>query len=192
MIPDFPTPDTITRPDASARSRTARANPPSSRNPAVPTAEASTSSTRRPSATSAASSNGTDGLLSEVALEQLGPASPSLEEHLDHLPHGSVTARGPGDIGSDRLHLLDGVGHRDRQPDPAQHLQIGQIVAHERGVLPRDPAPREQRAERLELVRPAYLEHILHPELARALGGSLRMSPAHPGHRNSRGAHEHV
>src|SRR5262249_5637572 len=107
MIPDLPTPDTISRPDASARSRTARANPPSSRDAAVPTAAASTSSTRRPRSTSAASSNDTDGLLGEVALEQLGPASPSLEEHLDHLAHGSVAAGGARDIGRGRLHLLD-------------------------------------------------------------------------------------
>ena len=101
MIPDLPTPDTITRPDASARSRTARANPPSSRNPAVPTAEASTSSTRRPSATSAASSNGTDGLLGEVALEQLGPETAGLEQGLDGLANGKgrVIVSGVGKSG---------------------------------------------------------------------------------------------
>src|SRR5262245_9174405 len=101
MIPDFPTPETITRPDAAASSCTARANPSSSRVPAVRTAAASTSSTRRPSSISSDGSNGTNRLLGEVALEQLGPEPAGLEQRLDGLANGAVPALGAGHVGRD-------------------------------------------------------------------------------------------
>src|SRR5690349_1937530 len=130
MMPDFPTPETITRPEAAASSCTARANPSSRRVPAVRTAAASTSSTRRPSSTSSDGSNGTNRLLGEVALEQLGPQPAGLEQRLDGLANGAVPAPGAGHIRRDRLDLVHRVGGSDRQAHPPEHLEIRQIVAH--------------------------------------------------------------
>src|SRR5512138_1879920 len=122
MIPDFPTPETITRPEAAASSCTARAKPSSSRVPAVRTANASTSSTRRPSSTSSGGSNGTNCLLGEVALEEVGPEPAGLEQHLDHLPDRAVPAPRASHILGDRLHVVDRIGDRDRQPYAPEHL----------------------------------------------------------------------
>src|SRR5690348_12486041 len=106
MSPDFPTPETMTRPDAPASNRTARANRSSNRPPAARTAEASSSATRRPRLISAASSNGTGHRLAEVSLEQTVPEPARLEQHLHDLAHGAVTARRAGDVGRERLDLV--------------------------------------------------------------------------------------
>src|SRR3954454_12130510 len=110
MSPDFPTPETITRPRAAARSSTARAKGSFSRSAASRMLAASSRSTRRPSSISAPGSRATDGRLGEVALQHLGPHAPGLEQGLDHLADGAVAP------GRARRRMGDGayLGYRVR------------------------------------------------------------------------------
>src|SRR3990172_12908031 len=136
MSPDFPTPDTMTLPFASASRRTARANSLPSRRPVSETAAASIWSTRRPAPINSGSSSRTGGLLRKVAGQRFGPVTAGAEKGLTHFAHGAMTTGSNGDVRRHRFNLRHRIGHGNRQPDPSQQGQVGEIVTDEGSLLP--------------------------------------------------------
>src|SRR5439155_3702705 len=69
-----------------------------------------------------------------------------------------------------------------------EQREIREVVADEGAVLPREPAPLEQRRERGELARGRILNHLVHGELARAQRGGGRFPSGEPDHEEPGGA----
>src|SRR5439155_1280191 len=91
--PDLPSPETMRRPFASARRRTARANAGPRRSPTRRIASASRASTRRPRSASSLGSMRDIATLQEVLREQALPLAPGLEDQLGHFADGVLDVK---------------------------------------------------------------------------------------------------
>src|SRR5690348_8840880 len=172
--PDFPTPETMTRPGVRARSPTARPNAAESVRAEWASAPASSSSTRRPRSTSRDRSLGAIAPLHQVRCHALIPHAARLENDLRRFAGRPASALGLRDDGREGPHFGTGVPHRDGQPDALQDRDVGQVVAHE-GALFEGEVPGFQPAlERRELLRSVVLNDIRDAELARPERGRLR------------------
>src|SRR2546429_5878126 len=158
MRPDLPTPETITRPAASARRPTAAANAGPSRWATRPMAFASCASTRRPRSTRSLGSVRDIAALQKVRREETVPLAARLEDLLGHLAHGALAARHGGDDPRRRLHPPP----PRRDPDPPSHPRDppadGDVVAHERALVPPEPAAGQERVERRQLAGRGVLD----------------------------------
>src|SRR5437899_7498268 len=92
MRPDFPTPETISRPRASARRRTAATNAGPSRAATRRIASASRARTRRPRSTRSGRSVGDIATLLKILRDQALPFTAGLEDQLGHFPHRALAA----------------------------------------------------------------------------------------------------
>ena len=145
----------MTRPDASASRRTARAKRSSSRAaaaaharpPPAPRPGGRAPGARRPQPARAAA--GSD----EVPLEQLGPDASRLEQGLDGLAHGAVAAGGPGDVAPRRPSPRP-PRWRPRSASPTRRMTWRSARSSPTNAASSQAiaAPRQQLAERLELV----------------------------------------
>src|SRR5690349_37827 len=152
ISPDFPTPETMTRPGVRARSSTALPNASESVRAECASAPASSSSTRRPRSTSRDRSLGAIAPLHQVRCHALIPHTARLENDLRRFAGRSASALGLRDDGREGPHFGTGVPHRDGQPDALQDRDVGQVVAHE-GALFEGEVPGFQPAlERRELL----------------------------------------
>src|SRR6266545_605954 len=188
ISPDLPTPETMTRPLAAASRSTARAKVGPSPSAIRRTAAASRASTRLPRSTSAVCSGFDIATFLEVPLDHVVPLAPRLEDPLCYLAHRRLASGGRGHDPDGGLHLRDGVRDGDRQRHATKDRQIGDIVAHEGALVPRDAAAREEGGEGWQL--PFVLHDLVHLELACPQLGGLRPSRAHQHHCESRVAQQ--
>src|SRR5438876_10181403 len=188
--PDLPSPETMRRPFASARRRTARANAGPRRSPTRRIASASRASTRRPRSASSLGSMRDIATLQEVLREQALPLAPGLEDQLGHFADGALAPGNGRHQPGGGLHLGHAVRHRDREPDAGEQREIREVVAGEGTFLPGEPAPLEQGLERGELARRRILNHLVHGELARAQRRGGRFPSREP-HDEEPGGPEH-
>src|SRR5439155_5247585 len=126
--------------------------------------------------------------LQEVFREQALPLAPGLEDQLRHFPDRALAPWSRRHQPRGGLHLRHAVRHGDREPDAGEQREIREVVADEGAVLPREPAPLEQRRERGELARGRILNHLVHGELARAQRGGGRFPSGEPDHEEPGGA----
>jgi len=68
------------------------------------------------------------------------PLAARLEDPLRNLADGALAARYVGDDPRRRLDLGHRVRDRDRQRHAREHREVGEVVAHERALVPREPA----------------------------------------------------
>src|SRR2546421_4909111 len=190
MRPDFPTPETITRPAVSARSSTAAANAGPSRWATRPMASASRASTRRPRSTRSLGCMRDIAALQKVRGEETVPLAARLEDPLGDLAHGALPARHVGDDPRRRLDLRHRVRDGDRQPHTREHREIGEVVAHEGALVPRESAAGQERVERRELAGRRVLDELVHRELARPQRRGGRSPPREPHHDEARRAQQ--
>src|SRR5213080_3251975 len=167
MRPDLPTPETITRPAASARRPTAAANAGPSRWATRPMAFASRASTRRPRSTRSVGSVRDIAALQKVRREETVPLAARLEDQLGHLADGTLATRDIGDEARRRLDLRHRVRDRDRQRHAREHREVGEVVADEGALGPCQPAAGQQGFERRELAGRRVLDELVHRQLTR-------------------------
>src|SRR5947208_13542688 len=191
MRPDLPTPETITRPAASARRPTAAANAGPSRWATRPMAFASRASTRRPRSTRSLGSVRDIAALQKVRREETVPLAARLEDLLGHFAHGALAARYVRDDPRRRFDLRHRVRDRDRQSHAREHREIGEVVTHERALVPPEPAAGQERVERRQLAGRGVLDQLVHLQLACPQRRGRRFPPRQPHHDEPRRA-EHA
>src|SRR6266702_2676330 len=171
MRPDFPTPETISRPDAPASRRTAAANGGPRRSATRRIASASRPSTRRPRSTRSVRSVRDIATLLEVLRHQALPLAAGPEDQLGDLADGAVAPGRRRHDACGRLHFRHGIRHRDRQAHPFEQRKIGEVVAHERALLPTDAVTLENGREGRQLF--FVLHDLVHLELASPQVGGI-------------------
>src|SRR5256885_4980492 len=186
--PDLPRPDTMRRPFASARRRTAFANAGPRRSPTRRIASASRASRGRPRSARSLGSVRDIATLQEVLREQALPLAPGLEDQLGDFPNRPLAAGHRRHDGGSGLHLRHAVRHGDREPHAVEQREVREVIADEGAFVPAEPTPLEQRLERGELARGRILDHLVHLELARAQPCGGRFAPGEPHHDESGGA----
>src|SRR2546423_1365156 len=190
MRPALPTPETITRPAASARRPTAAANAGPSRWATRPMAAASRASTRRPRSTRSLGSVRDIAALQKIRGEETVPFAARLEDPLGDLAHGALAAWHVGDEPRRRLDLRHCVRDGDRQPHAREHREIGEVVAHEGALVPPEPAAGQERVERRQLAGRGILDELVHRQLACPQCRGGRFPPREPHHDEARRAEQ--
>src|SRR3989442_1969403 len=188
--PDLPRPDTMRRPFASARRRTALANAGPRRSPTRRIAWVSRARTRRPRSARSLGSVRDIATLQEILRKQALPLAPGLEDELGDFPDRPLASGDPRDDAGGGPHLRHAVRDGDREPDAVEQWEVREVIADEGALAPAEPTPLEQRLERRELARRRILDHFVHLELARTQRGGGRFPSGEP-HDQEPGGAEH-
>src|SRR5437879_4763273 len=186
--PDLPTPDTITRPFADARRRTAAVNAGLSRSATRVIAPASRARTRRPRSTRSVGSVRGIAVLTKKPVDETLPFAAGLEDQLRNLTHGPLAPRRGRDDAGGVLHFAHTVRHADGEAHAGQQRQVGEVVADEGALLPTQSSPRQQLPECGKLARGGVLNQLVHAELPGAQRGGGRFPSRHPRDREPGGA----
>src|SRR6185312_16027947 len=148
ISPDLPTPATITRPVHAASNGAPR---PCS---ICSSASRSMRKTRRPRSTMSISERRLERdfrARRKVKLERALPFAARAQEHLGEFAHGAASA---GALQLQRAHLANdrhGIANGNGESYLAQDRHIGNVVAHEGGLLCRDAVSLEHAAQRRKL-----------------------------------------